>query len=142
MNLAHAAITVKDMEKSLRFYEEGFGMKKAFEMPRPETGEPWIVYVYIGEGQFMELFYGGENDYAWDEKDRAYNHLCFETEDIHKAVARLQEAGYTMDILPNVGCDGNWQAWITDPDGVRIEIMQVAPDSPQREAAKRLSGKS
>ena len=31
---------------------------------------------------------------------------------------------------------------ITDPDGVRIEIMQVAPDSPQREAAKRLSGKS
>ena len=45
MNLAHVAITVKDMDAALRFYEEGLGFKRAFDMPEPETGEPWIVYV-------------------------------------------------------------------------------------------------
>ena len=140
MNLAHVAITVKDMDAALRFYEEGLGFKRAFDMPEPETGEPWIVYVYAGSGQFVELFYGGEKDYSWDPKDRAYNHVCIGTDDIHKATAKLQEAGYTMDILPKLGCDGNWQAWVTDPDGVRIELMQISPESPQMEAMKRLEG--
>ena len=38
------------------------------------------------------------------------------------------------DKQPKVGCDGNWQCWITDPDGVRIEIMQLAAGSPQMNA--------
>ena len=140
MKIAHAAITVKDMDASLRFYEEGLGMRRAFDMPEPETGEPWIVYVYAGGGQFVELFYGGENDYTWNDKDRAYNHLCFETNDIQAATAKLQNAGYTMDILPKQGCDGNWQAWVTDPDGVRIEIMQIDANSPQCQAIARFEG--
>ena len=140
MNLAHAAITVKDMEASLRFYEGGLGLKKAFEMPNPETGEPWILYVYVGSGQFLELFYGGVNDYSWDEEDRAYNHLCIGVDDIHAITEKLQGAGYTMDILPKLGCDGNWQAWVTDPDGVRIELMQISENSPQMEAMKRFEG--
>ncbi|MBO7710246.1 MAG: VOC family protein [Lachnospiraceae bacterium] len=137
MNIGHMAITVSDMEKSIRFYTEGFGMKKAFDLARPETGEPWIVYLYIGKGQFIELFYGGENPYSWDEKDRAYNHLCFAVDDIQEAVARIENAGYEMEKPIKQGCDGNWQAWIRDPDGVRIEIMQLGETSPQFEAMRR-----
>jgi lactoylglutathione lyase len=34
--------------------------------------------------------------------------------------------------------DGNNQAWIEDPDGNRIELMEVAPDSLQLKAIARL----
>jgi lactoylglutathione lyase len=32
---------------------------------------------------------------------------------------------------PSVGKDGNTQAWLRDPDGNLIELMQVAPTSDQ-----------
>ncbi len=28
------------------YYEETLGFKKAFDIARPENGEPWIVYIY------------------------------------------------------------------------------------------------
>ena len=34
--------------------------------------------------------------------------------------------------------DGNRQAWIEDPDGNRIELMEMAPDSLQLKAVERL----
>jgi lactoylglutathione lyase len=32
------------------------------------------------------------------------------------------------------GNDGNLQAWISDPDGNRIEFMELDPESKQRKA--------
>jgi len=55
-NIAHIAITVKNMEKSLDFYTRVLGFKKAFSIPDPKTGTPWIEYLYMGNGQFTELF--------------------------------------------------------------------------------------
>ena len=34
--------------------------------------------------------------------------------------------------------DGNRQAWLEDPDGNRIELMEMAPDCLQYEAIRRL----
>jgi len=53
--IAHLAVTVKDMKKSLDFYTRVLGFKKAFEIPEPETGKPWIEYLYVGNKQFVEL---------------------------------------------------------------------------------------
>lgn len=134
MTLAHTAITVKDMEESLRFYTEGLGLKRVFDIARPEDGTPWIVYLQVAKGQYIELFYGGEKENHWDEKLLGFNHLCFAVEDIHAAARRVEEAGYTLDIQPNEGCDTNWQAWVKDPSGVRIELMQISPSSPHAKA--------
>ena len=61
--IAHAAFCVKDMEKTVEFYEKTLGFKKAFEINEPDTGKPWIVYVYGGGGQYVELFYGGKKKF-------------------------------------------------------------------------------
>jgi hypothetical protein len=37
-----------------------------------------------------------------------------------------------------MGPDGNRQAWIIDPDGVRIELMQMGRDAVQFQAVRRL----
>lgn len=136
ISIGHLAITVQDMDKALDFYVNGLGFEHVFDFARPENGEPWIVYVHLGGGQFIELFYGGEREYHWDDRDRAYNHVCFAVDDMDAVIERLEKAGYSLDELPKVGCDGNRQCWITDPDGVRIEIMQLAPDSPQSRVSR------
>ena len=58
--IGHSAFVVKDMERTIAFYEKTLGFKKAFDIPRPENGEPWIVYMYVGGDQFVEFFYGVE----------------------------------------------------------------------------------
>ena len=39
---------------------------KNFEISNPDTGAPWIVYIQVCAGQFLELFYGGEPKTAKD----------------------------------------------------------------------------
>ena len=130
ISLGHIAITVKDMDASVLFYTEALGLKKAFEIAHPETGAPWIVYLNVREGEFIELFYGGEEKNPWQSKRAGVQHLCLCVSDIHAAVKKVLDAGFSMDVMPNEGCDTNWQAWTKDPDGVRIELMSIAPTSP------------
>lgn len=136
MTLAHMAITVKDMEESLRFYTEALGFVKAFEIAHPDTGAPWIEYLSVGSGQFLELFHGGSQDNPWKPEKIGFSHLCVAVEDIHAATKRIQDAGFQMDSMPKMGSDNNWQAWVWDPNGVHIELMVISPDSPQAKFAR------
>ncbi len=129
--VAHIAITVKDMKQSLDFYTRVLGFKQAFTIPNPQNGEPWIEYLYIGGGQFIELFYGGAVDNPWNGTLRGFNHLCLQVDDIQSAVDRLKKEGVVFTEELKTGSDKNRQAWIQDPDGIRIELMQIDPESPQ-----------
>jgi lactoylglutathione lyase len=132
--IAHLAVTTKDMEKSLDFYINALGLKKVFEIPNKDTGKPWINYLHMAGRQFVELFYNGDKDNPWQSGTRGFNHICFEVDDINAAVEKITRAGYTMDSLPKQGSDMNWQAWVKDPDGIRVELMQIDPQSPQAKA--------
>ncbi|HSU79340.1 MAG TPA: VOC family protein [Candidatus Angelobacter sp.] len=127
--IGHLALTVQDMERSLAFYCEQLGFLKAFEI-HDDHDEPWIVYLKVCEGQFIELFYGGKTKPEQVEAPIGFNHLCLEVEDIHETAAALQEKGVTLDVLPVRGKDHNYQCWAKDPDGNRIEFMQLDPSSP------------
>jgi lactoylglutathione lyase len=129
--IAHLALTVKDMERSLDFYTRVLGFKKAFEMPDRTTGAPWIVYLHINGDQFLELFYHGEKDTPWDASLRGFNHICLKIDDLKSMVKQIENAGWKIDKELKQGGDKNLQAWITDPDGVRVELMQISPESPQ-----------
>jgi len=129
--LAHTAYVVKDMEKSLHFYCDILGFKKIFELRRPETNAQWIEYLKVKEGQFIELFYGGEKTNSVDMQTTGYNHLCLEVDDIHEIAEHLKSNGVTLDVEPKQGLDLNYQCWAKDPDGNRIEFMQMHPDCPQ-----------
>ncbi len=127
--VTHVAINVKDMEATLKFYKDTLGFLKIFELSNPQTGKPWIVYVQICKGQFLELFYDCEPRTAKDA-DIGFTHLCFSVDDLEAAVKHITDMGYTLEIPLCKGCDNNLQAWIRDPNGVRIELMQVMPESP------------
>ena len=128
--IGHTAYTVSDMEKSLSFYCDALGFEKKFELHTPE-GKPWIIYLQVADGQFIELFYGGSKKNPWDRETVGYSHLCLEVDDIHEIAGRIKSKGLTLDVEPKQGADLNWQCWVRDPDGNRIEMMQMDPNSPQ-----------
>lgn len=127
--IAHTALTVSDMAASLAFYENALGFEKAFDI-RDQNDQPHIVYVYAGGGQFIELFYPKPGQ----EKATAgigFNHLCFSVPDIEAVADSIVRAGCSLDTPPKTGRDGNRQCWTHDPDGNRIELMQMSEDSRQ-----------
>lgn len=128
--IGHCAFNVRDMETSLAFYENALGFTKAFEIHEPETGEPWIIYMYAGGEQFIELFYGAENVIPYSPANAGFFHLCVQVDDIDEAWARLVAAGAPQDDAPKTGCDGNRQCWTHDPDGVKVELMELRAGSP------------
>jgi lactoylglutathione lyase len=128
--VTHIAITVKDMDISLKFYLEALGLEKAFDLPNPKDGTPWIEYLCVAKGQFIELFYGGKETAEWKDGQIGFNHLSFEVEDIYEATEQVRKSGFPVTSEPSQGVDHNWQSWTVDPNGIRIELMQITKDSP------------
>lgn len=118
------------MEKSLAFYCDVLGFKKLFELHDSED-RPWIVYLKVRDGQFIELFYNGKHEIAFHFENIGYSHLCLEVDDIHEIANHLKSKGIPLMYEPNKGLDHNYQCWAQDPDGNRIEFMQMSSESPQ-----------
>lgn len=137
-SIGHVALRVTDIERSLDFYVDRLGFEEMFRLAR--EGTLWIVYLRITDEQFIELFPGGEGDRAPEADRIGYNHICLEVDDLDAVIARLEERGVPLTRPKKVAADGNAQAWIEDPDGHRIELMQLLPGCLHEQALARLRG--
>ncbi|MCP8936938.1 VOC family protein [Alsobacter sp. SYSU M60028] len=136
VGIGHVAIRVKDVDRTLAFYVGQLGFKEMMRLDR--DGRLWLLYLRITDTQFLEVFPDGEGERASGKEAVGYNHLCLEVSDIEAAVAELAAAGVALTAPLKTGADGNLQAWIEDPDGHRIELMQMAPDCLQAQALARM----
>ena len=135
--IGHVALSVRDVDRSLDFYVNRLGFAEMFRLER--NGRLWIVYLRITDSQFLELFPDGDGDGAPPFAAVGINHFCLEVDDIDSAIKELFDRGVTLARPKKNGVDNNDQAWIDDPDGNRIELMQLSPKAMQREAIRRLA---
>lgn len=137
VGLAHVAIKVTDLDRSLDFYIEKLGFPEMLRLHK-DDGSTWLVYLRITDDQYLEVFPGAENDRApgWDAN--GMNHMCLAVEDIDAVLQRIEAAGIALLLPLKLAVDGNRQAWIEDPDGNRIELMEMDPNSLQLKAIERL----
>ena len=136
--LGHAAINVKDLDKSLAFYTGLLEFPEMLRLPK-DDGSPWLIYLRITDDQYLEIFPGAEQDKApasWHAN--GVTHLCLTVVDIESVVRRLTDKGVKLLLPLKNGADGNRQAWIEDPDGNRIELMEIIPGCLQEKAIERL----
>jgi len=128
VKLSHVAIGCADIGKMAAFYTKTLGLKEAFRMDR-EDGTPGIVYLDAGPDCFIELLNrGGEPSPL---PPTGLSHVCLEVEDMEAELARLAELGITPETPPKRATDGNLQAWIRDPEGGRVELMELSPEGKQ-----------
>ena len=124
--IAHVALPVSDLDRSIEFYTQTLGFKRAFDLHQP-NGEILLTYLRVGGRQFLELMPAGQDF----DGGRSSGHLCFEVEDLETAVEELERQGVEILVRPKTGRDGSRQAWIADPDRYRIELLEVRPESLQ-----------
>ena len=124
--LAHLCYVVSDLEASIGFYQDQLGLSHAFDF-RNDQGERFGVYLHIGGRSFLELFQGNLQPRA---EGQSYGHLCLEVDDVAETVAELRGQGLEVTDAA-LGGDHSWQAWLSDPDGNRIELHGYTPESMQ-----------
>lgn len=130
--IGHVAFIIQDLDRSLDFYCNKLGFRRAFHLDREGTPSPWIVYIQIAPGHFIELFPGGQGENQ--PRPVGYNHFCLLVDDMAATLKELQARGLPIPGEPVRGLDHNWQYWLKDPDGNAIELMQIMPNSPQAAA--------
>jgi lactoylglutathione lyase len=131
--IAHAAFNTGDMKKSLDFYCRVLGFTRAFTLKK-EDGAPKIEYIRAGKAHFFELFY--DSPESPPVPAASFNHVCLSVGDILAVEKRLDSLNWPVDVRPRKGMDGNWQMWTHDPDGNRLELMQLDPESLQSKALR------
>jgi len=122
--VAHVCFQVRDLEASLAFYRDRLGLKPAFDFT-DDQGRRYGVYLCAGSRSFIELFAA---DVIQASPNQSYQHLCLEVDDIEQTARELRGRGVDVSAVA-MGTDHTWQAWLSDPDGNRIELHQYTPES-------------
>ncbi len=124
--IAHVCYTVSDLDASETFYRDVLHLRPAFDF-RNDSGVRFGLYLHVGGANFLELFQGALSERA---PGQPYQHLCLQVDEIQSTVADLRARGADVSD-PKLGSDRSWQAWLSDPDGNRIELHQYTPESKQ-----------
>ena len=132
--IGHVAFRVSDLERALDFYCNKLGFREAFRLERDGQPSPWIVYLQVAENCFIELFPVAADAVTPAQPTASYSHYCLTVDDLPATLEELAGRGLAIEGEPRYGLDGNWQFWLTDPDGNRIELMRMMPDSKQAQA--------
>ncbi len=136
VGIGHIAIRVKDIDRTLDFYRDRLGFQEMFRLER--DGKLWLMYLRITDTQYIELFPEAEGDRAPGRQANGLNHICLEVASLDGVLDELAKAGVPIAREKQLGADGNLQAWIEDPDGNRIELMQMAKGNMQEKALRGL----
>lgn len=125
--LLHTMVRVRDLDKSLKFYCEGLGMRvlSAFDSEQGRFSLRFLSYTDFAGGPAIELTYN------WDKAEdythgSGYGHVAIGVPDIHAACKKLEEAGGTVTTPPKHMVPGAPAlAFVKDPDGYSIELIQT-----------------
>ena len=125
--LLHTMIRVKDLDKSLNFYTELLGMKLLRKRDYP-TGKFTLAFVGYGEETDSTVI---ELTHNWEQAEpynlgSAFGHLAIGVPDVYKACEKLAASGVKIPRPAGpMAHGGSVIAFIEDPDGYRIELVQL-----------------
>ena len=123
--IAHICIGTKDLDETEKFYCSCLGLSKKFSYIR--DGKPFGYYLQINENNFIEVFLTDTNS---SEKEPQIKHFCLEVDNIDKTIEEIKNCGVSITDK-KMGNDNSWQAWIIDPNGIKIELHQYTDKSRQ-----------
>ncbi len=126
MRFLHTMLRVGDMQRAIDFYTRVMGMKLLRTTDRPEQkySLAFVGYASNPEQAELELTYNyGVDRY---ELGTAYGHIALGVTDIHAICEQIRANGGNITREPGPVMGGNTLiAFVTDPDGYKIELIQT-----------------
>jgi len=130
MRLLHTMLRVGDLQRAIDFYTKVLGMELLRTTDRPDQK---YSLAFVGYGSNpghaeIELTYNyGVERY---EMGTAYGHIAIGVADAYAACERIRSSGGNVTREPGPVKGGSTViAFVTDPDGYKIELIQRSTES-------------
>ena len=128
MRILHTMLRVGDLQRSIDFYTRVMGMKllRTADRPQQKYSLAFVGFESNPDQAEIELTY----NYGVDRYDMggAFGHVAIQVDDAYATCLRIREAGGTVtrDAGPVAG-GHTVIAFVQDPDGYKIELIQREP---------------
>ena len=123
MKLLHTMIRVKDIKKSLEFYEKLIGLKLVSEK-RLDDCTLYFLSDEHGEVE-IELTYNDKTPTDGYDLGTGFGHLAFAVDSMDELTQKLNDLGYKYLYEPyQLSAVGSTISFVKDPDGYEIEFIQ------------------
>ncbi|WP_413112070.1 lactoylglutathione lyase [Thaumasiovibrio sp. DFM-14] len=123
--ILHTMIRVGDLDRAIQFYTQIMGMDL---LRKSENSEYKYTLAFVGygdesKGAVIELTYNWGTD-TYD-MGNAFGHIAIGVDDIYATCDAISAAGGDVTRAPGPVLGGSTHiAFVTDPDGYKIELIQ------------------
>ncbi|EIM31649.1 lactoylglutathione lyase [Leptothrix ochracea L12] len=136
MRLLHTMLRVGNLPRAIDFYTQVLGMTLLRTTHRPEQGYDLAFLGYGSNPEHAELELTYNHGVDGYELGTAYGHIAIGVADVAATCAALRtraaELGGAISREPGPVKGGNTMiAFITDPDGYKIELIERSTEQPQ-----------
>lgn len=139
-HLEHFLIQTEDLEKTRDWYVRVLGMRAG---PSPDFGFP-VTWLYLGDRDVLHITKGGaavsaERMRYLGQTSQAtagsgvIDHVGFRASGLAATIAHLQSLGIAFTER-QVDNQGLYQLFLTDPNGVKVELNFLATEAAGRRA--------
>lgn len=128
MRILHTMLRVGDLQRSIDFYTQIMGMQllRTTERPEQKYSLAFVGYGSERDGAVLELTYN--HGVAQYEMGGAFGHIAIAVDDAYAACERIRAAGGTVTREAGPVKGGTTViAFVQDPDGYKIELIQTSP---------------
>ena len=125
MRILHTMLRVGDLQRAVDFYTKVLGMNllRTTERPEQKYSLAFVGYGTNPEHAELELTYNhGVDSY---EMGSAFGHMAIGVPDVYASCDKIRAAGGNITREPGPVKGGSTViAFVTDPDGYKIELIQ------------------
>jgi catechol 2,3-dioxygenase-like lactoylglutathione lyase family enzyme len=123
LSLGHVTLRSADFDRTQHFYCEVLGMRAG---PRPRLSAPGHWF-YVGDEAVVHVL--PSRTPTPESATGAIDHFALNARDLPAFENRLRSAGLPFE-RKRLADTEVWQVFLTDPDGVRVELCFAPGDAP------------
>ncbi|QDP00924.1 lactoylglutathione lyase [Thalassotalea sp. PS06] len=129
MRILHTMLRVGDLDRSISFYQDVLGMRllRRSDNEQYQYTLAFMGYDDMANSTVLELTYNwGVTNY---DLGGAFGHIAIEVDDVYTACEKIKSLGGVISREPGPVKGGTTEiAFVKDPDGYAIELIQAKED--------------
>jgi catechol 2,3-dioxygenase-like lactoylglutathione lyase family enzyme len=129
VGLNHVGMNVPNLDKAVAYYSKTLGFPEAFRN-LDDKGQPTLVYVQISRNTFLEL------QPATADRPPGITHFGVVVDKMGDATTMFKQRGANVAEIRVSGTKAILSN-VTDPNGIRMELLELPPESQHRQAMER-----
>jgi catechol 2,3-dioxygenase-like lactoylglutathione lyase family enzyme len=130
VGLSFVGVNVPDLDKAVEYYTKTLGFPEAYRQ-FTAAGAVQFVIIQVSKDTFIQLWP------ASAQRSPGIEHIALQVENLPAVAAMFKQRGANVGEIAFNKTTKMDHANLTDPNGVRMELIELPPESPLGQAMAR-----